>query len=217
MARILLFLLFAGAGYGLYQAVLDYKAYQKTQRNLWPEKVVSLIKPHSSKNLLSGNLPNQESTFFQLLYATYQIDQDGYPLIETLKRGASLAGVNDSEAQMIATALLDNLNRARSFGVFQDPSNLLKLERGSPPVALASGWENEPLVIGFKISPLLGAELMFTLPNMIIMPASVRNLQSDLMPPEAEKLTTQWLGNAIISPECALAIREKVEQDSKTR
>ena len=159
-----------------------------------------------------------ESSFLQLLYLCYQIDQDGYPLLDTLKRGASMGGADATEAPLMAAAILDNYNRALStFGVFQDPANLLKMERGDPPIALSSGWEDEPLVVGYKISPLLGAELSATLPNMVIMPESVRNMQTNLTPPEAHALNANWLGARMISPECSTAITEKIKLDSDLR
>jgi hypothetical protein len=118
----------------------------------------------------------------------------------------------------MAAAVLDNYNRARStFGVFQDPANLLKMERGDPPIAISPGWEDELLVVGYKISPLLGAELSATLPNMVIMPESVRNMQTDLTPPEAHALNANWLGARMISPECSTAITEKIKLDSDLR
>jgi hypothetical protein len=173
---------------------------------------------HSSKKLLSGELYGTESSFLQLLYFCYQIDQDGYPLLDTLKRGASMGGADGTEAPLMAAAVLDNYNRARStFGVFQDPANLLKMERGDPPIAISPGWEDELLVVGYKISPLLGAELSATLPNMVIMPESVRNMQTDLTPPEAHALNANWLGARMISPECSTAITEKIKLDSDLR
>jgi hypothetical protein len=217
MGRILVFLLFLGAGYGVYQVFLDHKAKQKDERNMWPNKLAGLMALHSSKKLLSGELLGSQESFFQLLYMAYQIEQDDYPLLDTLKRGASLSGADATEAPLMAAAVLDNLTRARSFGIFQDPANLLKLERGESPIATAPGWEDEELVVGYKMSPLLGSELSATLPNMVIMPESVRNMQTDLTPPEAQTLTSQWLGARMISPECATAIREKIKLDSSLR
>jgi hypothetical protein len=218
MGRILVFLLFLGAGYGTYQIFLEYKAKQKDERNQWPSKLSPIMALHSSKKLLAGELYGNQSSFLQLLYICYQIDQDGYPLLDTLKRGASLGGADSTEAPLLAAAILDNYNRARTtFSVFQEPANLLKLERGESPIALAAGWEDEPLVVGYKISPLLGAELSATLPNMVIMPESVRNMQTDLTPPEAHALNANWLGARMISPECSTAISEKMKLDSDLR
>ncbi len=217
MGKILVFLLFLGAGIGVYKIIGDYKTKQKAARNVWPDRLAAIMKLHSAKNTLSGDIFGGESSFFQLLYMAYQIERDGYPLLDTLKRGASQGGADANEAPLMTAALLDNLSRARSLGVFNDPANLPKMERGEPPLATATGWEDEHLAVGYKISPLLGAELSVTLPNMVIMPASIRDMQTDLTPPEAQTLTGQWLGARMISPESANAIREKIKADTQIR
>ena len=117
----------------------------------------------------------------------------------------------------MAAAVLDNLNRARSLGAFADPANLPRMERGESPIATAPGWEDERLMVGYKLSPLFGAELSTTLSNMVVMPEAIRDMQTDITPPEAANLVNQWLGARMISPECASAVRMKVEEDSRVR
>ena len=217
MGKILVFLLFLGAGIGVYKIYEDFKTKQKAARNLWPDRVAEIMKLHTSKNTLNGELLGGETTFLQLLYLAYQIEQDGYPLLDTLKRGASQAGADATEAPLMAAAVLDNLNRARSLGAFADPANLPRMERGESPIATAPGWEDERLMVGYKLSPLFGAELSTTLSNMVVMPEAIRDMQTDITPPEAANLVNQWLGARMISPECASAVRMKVEEDSRVR
>ncbi len=217
MGKILVFLLFLGAGIGVYKIYEDYKLKQKEERNIWPQHVASIMKLHTARQTLNGQIFGGESSFFQLLYLAYQIERDGYPLLDTLKRGASMAGADASEAPLMAAALLDNLSRARKLGAFNDPANLPKMERGENPVATSPGWEDERLTVGYKLSPLFGAELSTTLSNMVVMPEPIRDMQTDLMPPEAQTLSSQWLAARMISPECANAIREKIKADSQIR
>jgi hypothetical protein len=217
MGKFLAFLLLVGVGIGVVKIFEDYKARQKAERNLWPERLAGPLRLHTAQSILNGESRGGQSSFLQLLYMTYQVEQDGYPLLDTLMRGASLAGAGAPEAPLIAAALLDNMQRARNLGAFQNPANLITMERGNPPLATAPGWEDERLTLGYKISPLLGAELKTSLPNMVLMPESIRNMQTDLTPPEAQALAAQWLGARIISPETANAIRNKIEADSNLR
>lgn len=217
MGKFLVFLLFVGAGIGVFKIYEDFKARQKAERNVWPERVAALMKGHTSKNHFDGGVPGGESSFFQLLYMAYQIEQDGYPVMETLKNGASMAGADTTEAAEMASALLDNLARARSLGAFSNPANLPRMERGENPAATAPGWEDERLTVGYKLSPLLGAELAATLPNLVIMPEPVRDMQTDLTPPQTGSLVNQWLSMRIISPECATAVRAKMQEDTRIR
>ena len=214
MARLLIFLLLLSAGYGVFQLVLDYKARQKADRNPWVQRFTTLLGGHASGKLLAGQYPDAEKTFLQLMHAAHQAEQDGFSLLQNLKQAAVEAGNTSTEAALTTEAVIDNLERARGFGIFDDPANLLRLERGEPPLAAASGWEGERLTIGHKISPLFGAELYATLSNMVIMPESVRNMQNETVPPEAPALTSRWLRPRIISPQCASAIRAQIQLDT---
>ncbi len=217
MGKLLVFLLFLGAGIGLYKIYDDYKIKQRAERNTWPERLAGIMKLHTASNTLNHEILGGEATFLQLLYLAYQIERDGYPVLDTLKHGASQAGGGSSEAPLMAAALLDNLSRIRSFGVFNDPANLPRMERGESPIATTPGWEDERIVVGYKLSPLFGAELSTTLPNMIIMPEVIRDMQTDLTPPEASTLIRQWLSVRMISPECANEVLEKIKLDTNIR
>ncbi len=217
MGKVLVFLLFLGAGFGVYKVYEDFKAKQKASRNLWPDRLAAIMRLHGSKTLLTGEVLGNQASFLQLIYLAYEVEQDGYPVLDTLKTAANLAGADNNEGPLMATAVFDNLTRARKLGAFQDPANLPRMERGDPPLANAPGWEGESLVVGYKIPPTLGAELSAILPNMMIMPESARDMQTELLPPESTTLVNQWLSIRMISPEAATAIREKLMNDAKLR
>jgi hypothetical protein len=217
MGKILAFLLFLGAGIGVYKIFQDYKAKQREERNTWPQRMAGIMRYHTSPNTLSGEIIGNETSFLQLIYLAYQVERDGFPLLENVSQAASLAGAVNGEGPLIAASLLENLQRAKTLGIFQDPANLPRLERGERPIATATGWEEEPVGVGFKLSPLLGAELSATLPNMVLMPVAIRNMQTDVVPPEADRLISMWLSIRMISPECANATREKIKADKSIR
>lgn len=217
MGKLFAFLLFVGAGIGVYKIFLEYKERQREERNAWPQRISGIMRHHTAQNTLSGEITGGEPSFIQLIYLAYQVERDGFPLLENISRAASLAGALTGEAPLIATSLLENLQRAKTLGVFQEPANLLKMERGERPIATAPGWEEEPVVAGFKISPLLGAELSATLPNMVLMPEAIRNMQTGVTPPEADRLISMWHSTRMISPECATATREKIKTDKAIR
>lgn len=217
MGKILVFLLFLGAGIGVYKIFQDYKAKQREERNSWPQRIAGIMAYHTAKNTLSGEIIGGETSFLQLIYFAYQVELDGFPLLDNLTRAAAQGGAVSSEAPLIATSLMENLQRAKTLGIFKDPANLLRMERGERPIATASGWEEESVGVGFKLSPLLGAELSATLPNMVLMPEAIRNMQTDITPPEADRLISLWLSSRMISPECATAARDKIKADSAIR
>ncbi len=217
MGKLLVFLLFLGAAFGVYQFTVEYKARQKAARNVWPEKLAGILQHHVLARTAADKAHQAESALLQLVYMADQIESDGFAVADNLKRAAVLAGASSSESSVIAAAVIENLDRARQLGAFEDPANLLKMERGDCPLALAPGWEKEKLVLGYKISPLLSAELAAVVPNMVIMPEAVRDMQSLATPPEASQLASQWLGARVINPETADAIRQRALQEASNR
>lgn len=217
MGKILAFLLFLGAGIGVYKVFHEFKEKQREERNSWPQRIAGIMRYHTAQNTLSGEIIGGETSFIQLIYLAYQVERDGFPLLDNISRAASAAGAVTGEAPLIAASVLENLQRAKTLGIFQDPANLPRMERGERPIATAPGWEEEPVGVGFKISPLLGAELSATLPNMVLMPEAIRNMQTDITPPETDRLISMWLSIRMISPECATAAREKVKADKAIR
>ncbi|MCB1227308.1 MAG: hypothetical protein KDK99_15930 [Verrucomicrobiales bacterium] len=217
MGKILVILLFLGAGIGVYQLFKEHKTKQHSERNDWPSRLAPVFENHAASKVLKGKQDGGESSFFQLLYMTYSISKDGYPLVETLTRGATSAGASPIEGPLLASAIVENYKKATELGVFSDPANLLLLEQGRSPLAHTPGWEDEPLGVGFLISPTLGPELRVTLPNMVIMPISIRNAQTDLTPNNASKYYSQWLTCKMISPDTANRIQKKIRQDTLER
>ena len=130
MGKVLIFLLFLGAGFGVFKIFEDYKARQKASRNLWPDRMAAIMRMHGSKTLLGGEILGNQASFLQLIYLAYQTEQDGYPVLDTLRAATSLAGADNNEGPLMASAVFDNLTRARNLGAFQDPANLPRMERG---------------------------------------------------------------------------------------
>jgi hypothetical protein len=218
MGKFLIILLLAGAITGLYYVNQDYQRKLKRDRNPWPERVAEAARGHTARHYMASVTGRGgESSLLQLLYLAHEIGRDGYPLPDNLRSGVALAGAGANEAAAIVEALMDNYQRALDLGVFGDPANILRMERGERPVAAAAGWEGEPLTVGYKISPLLGPELGSAIPNMVVMPEAARNLQTDLCPPDAELLVNQWLAAGLISAECVNAVRQKVQDDKRLR
>jgi len=84
--------------------------------------------------------------------------------LETVKRAATEAGAEQSEAARIGAAVHENVLFAKSMGVFADTANAIGMERGEPPTAHAPGLEDERLVVGYNLSPVLAPEASFAIP-----------------------------------------------------
>jgi len=173
-----------------------------------------LIRMHTAKELQAGGEKSSEASYLTILYYAWAAGENGYNDVETCRRAAASAGAESKEAARIASVVHENLLFAKSMNVFSDASNVLGLERGEHPVAHASGWEDERLVVGHILSPLLAPEAAFAIPNLKLMPESVRDMSSDRVSAEIVEIARKWTKDRIIFPETynAIAARAKEEQ-----
>lgn len=199
--KILGTLLILGALYGGYELFSQYAAAERHEKNPWVLRMTPLIKMHTAKQIQSGKESASDASFITLLYLAWQAEESGYNEMETIKRAATAAGALPSEAVRIATAVHENVMFAKSWDVFSDASNAVRMERGETPVMQAKGWEDEPLVVGHQLSPLLAPEAAFAIPNLRLMPESVREMSSDRVSNALVDLARRWATDKIIFPE----------------
>ena len=218
MGKLLTTLLMVAAVFAIYQLFTDYKAEKHANSNTWIERMQPLIKSHTSKEAATGDDASVgEGSFLRIIYMAMRAEQDGYILDETVKESARNAGVSATEAAFIAEAVTESISMARRMNAL-DPANVLAMERGEPPVCRASGWEDEKLVAGHVIAPTLAPEATHALPNMRLMPESVREMQGEHLIEDQVDKARAFLVQKIITPESMNAIRDRqAEQNNKKR
>ena len=206
--KFLLFVLFCGAAYfaGHY-AVRQYEKEAEAKRSHWPRQIAKFMENHVAKHSVAALSADEGvATFYQILYQSHTAKEEVTDLGATLREAATIAGATANEASAIAASIEQNLATARQLGVFEDITNLLRLERGEPPIATASGWADEPLAVGHLIPPAHVPSLLRSLPNMVLEPQIVRDFQSDEITPEMLPTVRQFQGNRLIAPEMAAAL-----------
>ena len=196
---------------------MEKAAAERLEKNPWTARMTPLIRPHTSAQTASGGDTASESGFHTILYLAWQAGENGYSDLDTVKRAAAAAGAGTSEAARIAAAVHENLGFARSMKVFDDAANPIRMERGEPPLARAEGWEDEQLVAGHLISPLLVPEAAWSLPNLRLMPEVVRNMADARLTKATVETVRKWASEKVISPEAARALSERLEQQLKGR
>lgn len=210
--NVLVTLLLLGALYGCYELFLEHQAAQHASNNPWVSRMTPFIKMHTTKQVASGNESASEASYLTLLFLGWQAAEDGYSTLDTVKRAAAAAGADQSEAARIGAAIHENVQFAKSMGVFTDASNGVKMERGEPPVAHAKGWEDELLVVGWNLSPVLAPEAMFAIPNLRLMPQAVRDMTAEKYNAATTELARKWLTDQIIYPDSYRAIAKKAQE-----
>lgn len=217
MGKILTTLLMIAAVFGIYQLFTEYKAEKHAANNAWVERMRPLIKDHMSDAAVTGeDATVGEGTFLRILYMAMRAEQDGYTIDDTIREAAGGTGASSTEASFIEEAVTESIAMARRMGAL-DPANVLAMERGESPVAHASGWEDEKLVVGLLLPPTLAPEAVNALPNMRLVPESVREMQGEHLTAGQIDKARAFLVQKVITPESMNAIRDRAAEQGKKK
>jgi hypothetical protein len=211
MSKFIGFLIILGGLVGSYFAYQEYAEKQRDKHNHWADNIHALIREHSSSAGLDGKDDSWMSTdasFFRILGLMHEAEHHKYSVADTVKLATSGSGSGPGEARLIADMLLENHRLARQLGVYDDLSNMLRMERGEAPISQAKGWENEPLCIGYILSPVIAPEASRSFVNMVLMPKGICDMQTDDLTGITPELAKKWLTERIITPETHQAIIE---------
>lgn len=212
MKNLLAAILILAAIYGGYKMYSEKAAIERLEKNPWAARMTPLIRPRTAAQIAAGGADTGDSGFFNILYFAWQAVESGYNDIETLKRASVAAGAGTSEAARIASAVHENLVFARSMGVFDDPSNPIRMEQGEAPIARGGGFEGELLVAGHVISPLLAPEAAWALPNLRLMPEAMRDMSGARVNKGLVDLARKWAADKILHPETPAMMSEVLAQ-----
>jgi hypothetical protein len=201
---------------GAYFLVKEKLEEKKIRDNPWMQKMRPLISAHLNATVDSQSEAPwyvMEGTFMTLLCHMNQAVKANYTLQDTL--AGAMAGVKSGQVKMIQDSLLKNYEVADNLGVFDDPANLVRMERGEGPVAKSEGWEDEKLTVGHVLSPILAPEACSSLVNLVLMPESVRDMQSH--EPRGFTMDTikKWREEAVITPQSAKDLYELLESQKE--
>jgi hypothetical protein len=189
---------------GAFMVISQKLTERRTTINPWVAELRPLLSEHQSEELSSdADAPwyAMEGTYMQILAILNKAKEHKYDPGSTLS--SALNGAQSGQSRMIHEALIKNYQLADSLGVFKDPANLIRMERGEQPYAKANGWEEEPLVLGHQLSPLLAPEATNHLANLVIMPKSAQDLQTHDLREFTQETVKKWREEKIISPQSA--------------
>ena len=209
MNRIISFLIIIGGFVGGYFVYQDYAKGVKANSNHWADDLRVIIKTYvkdgkASSDDVPGN--SNSMAYFRMLGLIYDSEQHHYFAGDTVRGALAGSGLPAGQAKMTIDSLLDNYHAAKQLGVFEATTNILRLERGEPPICSAKGWDGELLVPGYVISPLLAPEAAYALPNVVLMPKTVRDLQNEQPAGITPEIAKKWLSEHLILPASHAAI-----------
>lgn len=208
--KLLATALILAALYGCYVLFQEHQESFHRENNQWATALTPLLRLHLTRELDKGGA--SESSYMSILYYAWQATQDNYGDSETVTRAAAAAGADPAEAAQLGSYIHESVAAAKSMGVFSDPSNPVRMERGEPPVIHKKGWEDEHLVVTNLISPLLAPEAAFAIPNLLLVPESVREMAVDRADDDMVQIAQKWLPARIITPDSYRLIKERATQ-----
>ncbi|MDB6075861.1 MAG: hypothetical protein JWO89_3501 [Verrucomicrobiaceae bacterium] len=211
MSRIIGTLIVAGGLAGSYFVYQDFAAKQQQKHNHFADDVKQLMIDHGAESQLEGrDAPwfGNDGTFFRILGLMHDAERHKYSAADTIKNAVAGIGARPGEAKLIQDMLADNYRLAKQMGVFDDMSNMLRMENGKPPISKAEGWEDEPLTVGHLLSPVIAPEASLSFANVLLMPKCMRDMQSDDLNGFTPDMAKKWLSERIITPESHAAIME---------
>lgn len=201
------------AVYFIYQ---DFWRDELKRRNPWVERLTPLIRPHLARHVGTPEAEAAtEANFLTIVFTAWRAGEEGHEMTETVKNAATAAGAKDGEAARISAAIAENVKNAKSFEVFSNPNNVMSLERGEPPICGAKGWEDELVVVGHQLSPVLAPEAAFAIPNLRLVPESVRDMETDQITIQVVDLARKWLSEGIVFPASLKEIEKRHKEQSR--
>ncbi len=209
MSRFIGTLIVAGGMVGSYFVYQDFAKKQQQKHNHFADDMKQLMIDHGAESQLEGkDAPwfGNDGTFFRILGLMHDAERHKYSVADTVKNAVTAIGAKPGEAKLIIDMLTDNYRVAKQMGVFDDLSNMLRLEQGKAPISKAEGWEDETLTVGHLLSPVVAPEASLSFANILLMPKCMRDMQSDDLNGFTPEMAKRWLGERIITPESYQAI-----------
>jgi hypothetical protein len=218
MSRIFSFLIIVGGLVGCYFLYQDYAAKTKEKRNTASEEIARLIDIQCRQEVTTeaedASFVSQGNLFRIMAYLRHA-EENNYSVADTLRKAVEATSARPGEGRMIAEMLSENYRVLKQLDVFYELGNLLKMERGRPPVAKAAEWEDEEVVVGYVLSPLHAPEASYSLVNLLLLPESVRNMQTDALVNFGPEIAKKWLVERIISPDSHQLILDQLMDKTK--
>jgi hypothetical protein len=170
-------LVLACAIYGYY-TIPPY--LQKRHEHFWAAPLAAHIEKQTKGVLQAGN-PTQpdEANFFWILFYLNKAESAHEDLRTLVGNACMEAELGDSLASVVKDSLLVNYEAAKKLRLFEEATNVIKLEQGEPALIKFPGLEDMKVTVGYVVLPTLAPEAANSLPNLLLLPEMVRNAQSD--------------------------------------
>lgn len=187
MTRFLAILLFIG---GL---IYGWFFLKKKQAENSAKAVAAQLAPHLSDQPVSPDaaetVKKSEANLYWILFYFDKLATEGRDPATVLSDACEQISMPEQKSSVVRSVLMANYETAKKYRIFEDITNVVKLEQGIPPLMKMTGWEDEPVSVGYIIPPEIAPEAAGATANFVLMPGIVSDAQGP-------KLTSQMMEQA---------------------
>lgn len=164
---------------GLYAGwLLVQQNRQEKEEKYWVKELATRLQKVTGSQS-SRDPETNEAPLFRLVYFLYKADNAKMDMPKLINEACEEINLDSNAASVLLENLMDDLNAAKRFEVFNDPINLMNLERGDTATIAGGGWKGEKLAVAQQISGLLAPEAAQCAANLVLVPAMVRDAWDD--------------------------------------
>ncbi|CAN5759312.1 hypothetical protein BH11VER1_BH11VER1_25470 [soil metagenome] len=143
--------------------------------------------PHLSNSFVAGNAAETakkaEANVYWILFYFDKLVTEGMDPDKVLSDACAQINMPEAQSNVLHSSLMANYETAKKYQIFEDVTNVVKLEQGIPPLMKMSGWENEPVALSYIIPPSIAPEAAGATANLTLVPAIVNDAQSGRITP----------------------------------
>ncbi|MEY4483493.1 MAG: hypothetical protein RL693_945 [Verrucomicrobiota bacterium] len=176
MRFLVILLIIGGLIYGWFAL---QKNRVENRAKAWAAQLV----PHLSDQPISADAQETArkagANLYWILFYFDKLVMEGMEPGTVLIDACNQLNMPDEKAAILRVNLLANYETAKKYQIFDDITNVVKLEQGTPPLMKMSGWEDEPVALGYIVPPSIAPEAAGALANLTLMPAFVNDVQND--------------------------------------
>ncbi len=158
------------------------KKVVENRAGAWAAQLAPHLKDQDTSVDKDVSSKNAATNFYWILYYFDKLVTEGLEPDTVLTDACNQIKMPVEKAALVRKNLLANYETAKKYRIYEDITNVVKMEQGDPPTMKMSGWEDELAVIGHIVPPHLSPEGEGSLANFILMPAIVRDAQTGQTP-----------------------------------
>lgn len=176
----------------------------RTER-YWSGECMKWLEPVVRAQGAGSKLKPDEAAYFKLLHFMHKTTAAGIDMTKTMTDAITELGITDEPADLIRESIKAAYEEAKKLMILDDISNQVEMEKGNAPLIKLPGWEDDKAAFAQIVPASLAPEAARQVPNLEMVPASVRDARGD-------QVTPSMLTRALTLERCNIISRQSRER-----